>query len=344
MRYSIIKSFFTIFFLLISSVPVYSQFNVILKKIGIEITEEGLEKSAKSGVKTYSRNSVEHAVVNHELKKEIRLRLRNQLEKEGVKSFFEYGTRKIIPKVSKTGVSLIKKQMATSEYTSFLRGKVRNDRSILMVENFKSGYLKSKLVKSQIQKDLDHILSKGPISLTDKELNELLTHPEYFREFVRVKTGSSSGGLNNMQEFFIRLSIRNKDQVKMILENSQIKTKVNKTIRNGGGKHEWLMTKNFEDFLLNPKWNKDGPFLALALTKLVQRTEAVIFKYGGSHLSKVNSGKFHNGLSNVISQCASKEELFISVKKYAKQNLNKESYKDFCILFKEIFGTNSIII
>lgn len=197
-----------------------------------------------------------------------------------------------------------------------------------------SRYLSDKLAKTKISKELDDILAKGPIKLTDKELKDLLEHPEYLRSFYYAKTGSKKG----MQEFFIRLSKGDKNQVKKLLENPQIREKVNRTIRQGGGKHEWLMTKNFEDFLVNPKWGDDGAFLALSLTELVQNTESVLFRYGGKHCG-VNSGTFHNGLAKVIEGCSSKEELFVEVRKYAKEWLTKESYKEFEGIFKTVFET-----
>ncbi len=197
-----------------------------------------------------------------------------------------------------------------------------------------SRILADKLAKTKLNKELREILAKGPIKLSDKELRELLEHPEYLRSFYYAKTGSRQG----MQEFFIRLSKGDKNQVKRLLENSTIREKVNRTIRQGGGKHEWLMTKNFEDFLLNPKWGSDGPFLALAQTRLVQNTESVLFKHGGKHCG-VNSGAFHNGLAKVIEGCSSKEELFVEVRRYAKKWLTPDSYKEFNEIFKAVFET-----
>lgn len=104
------------------------------------------------------------------------------------------------------------------------------------------------------------------------------------------------------------------------------------------------MTKNFKDFLINPKWGEDGPFLALSLTKLVQKTENVLFKTGGGHVSagRANSSAssaFHNGLSDVINKCSSKEEVFVAVKRYAKENLTDDAYKEFVAIFENVFNT-----
>lgn len=78
--------------------------------------------------------------------------------------------------------------------------------------------------------------------------------------------------------------------------------------------------------------------MSLALTKLVQKTENVVFKTGGGHVSagRANSSAsvaFHNGLSEVISKCSSKEEVFVAVKRYAKDNLSENPTK---ILLKSL--------
>lgn len=245
-----------------------------------------------------------------------------KLEKRFLSSKVGIKTNKIYISIGKR-IKNINKEVAKAKEKQLAKKATKESR-----------YLSDKLAKTKISKELGEILAKGPIKLTNKELKELLEHPEYLRSFYFAKTGSKKG----MQEFFIRLSKGDKNQVKQLLENPQIREKVNRTIRQGGGKHEWLMTKNFEDFLLNPKWGNDGPFLALSLTKLVQNTESVLFKYGGKHCG-VNSGTFHNGLAKVIEGCSSKEELFVEVRKYAKEWLTKDSYKEFEDIFKTVFET-----
>lgn len=139
-------------------------------------------------------------------------------------------------------------------------------------------------------------------------------------------------------EFFIRLSMGNKKQVKQLLQVSYIRQYVDRSIRRseGGGVHEWLMTKNFEDFLINPKWRNDGKFLAFALTRFVQTTTSVLFKNGGAH-HKMGSGNFHIELSKIIDRCTSKEELFLEIRKYAKKTLTKEAYDEFRRIFADVF-------
>ncbi|MBQ6084516.1 MAG: hypothetical protein IJK92_09240 [Bacteroidales bacterium] len=199
----------------------------------------------------------------------------------------------------------------------------------------KSGtnYLKRAINKSLLQKEVNEILDKGPIKLSKKNLSALLENPNYLRAYIKTYTGKS----RNFQEFFIRLSMGSKEQVKLLMENETIKQYVDKSIRAGGGYHEWLMVRNYTDFLTNPKWGDDGPYLSIALTRLVQRTNLVLFKTGGGHGS-TGSTIFHNGLAKVIWQCSSKEELLQNIRKYAKEQLTDESYKEFEQIFIKVLS------
>ena len=195
--------------------------------------------------------------------------------------------------------------------------------------------LLQKIRKSKIYKELLEIYSKGPISLTDKELSELLAHPEYFNSFLR-KTGSKSKSIQTKIEFFIRLKKSNPQHVKEILANPVIKEKMAKALRGQGYMHEWLMVKNFEDFLLNPKWGDHGDLLAMILPRLVQKTDNIIFKVGGKH-GATNSTRFHIGLAQVIDKSTSIEELFVNIRRYAKQNLDAASYNEFLQILESLF-------
>ena len=204
-------------------------------------------------------------------------------------------------------------------------------------KSFQSHWLATRLAKTLIKKKLDEIEKKGAIKLTQLEMQQLQEYPkEYIRHFILAKTGNKK----SFQEFFIRLAMGDKNQVKELLSIPEIRQFVDRSIRHSGegGVHEWLMTKNFEDFLTNPKWGDDGHFLALALTELVQKTSRVLFKNGGQH-HMANSGRFHLELAKVIENCSTKEELFIAIHRFAKQWLTNESYQEFCQIFKEVFLT-----
>lgn len=200
---------------------------------------------------------------------------------------------------------------------------------------FRSKYLRDRIKNSKLMKNLNAIKAKGAIKLSEEEIQALLDNPkDNIRAFIKAKTGSK----NNFQEFFIRVAMHDPKVAKKLLDNPEIRRFVDRSIRRseGGGNHEWLMTKNFSDFLTNPKWGEDGPFLALALTRFVQKTEKVTFKMGGSHHHE-NSGEFHNRLSEVIDRCNSAEELFLEIKAFAKKTLEKESYAEFQKAFRAVF-------
>lgn len=211
------------------------------------------------------------------------------------------------------------------------------------VKKYKSWFLSQRLAKTLLQKELDAIKKKGAIKLTATELMQLSENPkEYIRHFILAKTGDKK----NFQEFFIRLAMGDKAQVKQLLDIQEIRKYVDNSIRHysgGGGMHEWLLTSNFQDYLLNPKWGDDGPYLAMALTKLIQKTKAINFKNGFGHpaAGRPNTSAsvaWHNELARRIANCSSKEELFLAVKKYARETLDKGSYEEFRRIFWDVFS------
>ena len=209
-------------------------------------------------------------------------------------------------------------------------------------QKFESLLLKQLIPKTRLYKRLQEIKAKGPITLYPKTIEDFRQNRVRGRDWLKNIIEVHTGNKNNFQEFFIRLAMNDKKLVKEILENRDVREYINARIRSahGGGNHEWLMCKNFMDFLTNEKWGGDGSFLALAITELVQKTARINFKYGGKHGS-TNSGTFHNKLADVIASCDSKEELFVNVRKFAKDHLIEEDYKLFNQTFKEIFSTNS---
>lgn len=196
--------------------------------------------------------------------------------------------------------------------------------------------LLQKIKNSKINKELLDIYAKGAIHLTEKELNAALNNPKYFRVLLKSKCGNK-----NVIEFLIRLKMSNPQYVKQILDNPYLWDYIKKSIR-AGGKHEWLEVHLLEDFLFNPKWGNEGDLLALSLPKFSQTTNSVNFKSGGGHISsgRANSPEsraFHKGLTDVIKNSNSIEELYTNIRRYAKQHLTPEGYNEFLKAFDQMF-------
>lgn len=312
----------------------------VLTKEGIKATnKEMLEGAFKSGAKEISKDYVRNASAKQLVRSAVRKNLLKEIEEKELRSLLRYGMVSAEKQIAHTEKSAVKalaeksaKNVDYSRRVSSLKDKV--------VDKVSKTYLGTKISKTLLHKELQAIMAKGPIVLSEKELNYLLANPKQLRVFIKQYAGDNK----KFQEFFIRLAMGDKKQTELLLDNPDIKIYIKKAIRRSGdgGVHEWLMAKNYKDFLTNPKWGEDGPFMSLALTKLVQKTENVVFKTGGGHVSagRANSSAsvaFHNGLSEVISKCSSKEEVFVAVKRYAKDNLSEKSYKEFVKIFAETF-------
>lgn len=190
----------------------------------------------------------------------------------------------------------------------------------------------------RLENRLATIRSKGKIVLSEKELAWIRKSPKAnLRATIRAKTGERTLGAG-FQEFFVRLADGDKRQVAELLGIPEIRKTVNKAIRGAGGKHEWLMTKNYLDFLTNPKWGGDGAVISLALTELVQDTRSVAFRNGGTHFDKLGSGRFHDGLGKAIDASGSADELLTNVRGYAKKALTDASFAEFDEIFARCFG------
>jgi len=218
------------------------------------------------------------------------------------------------------------------EAISKLGGKIPDAKSVRIAK-------RSKLVNlDRLNNKVVSMRAKGKITLSKKEIEWIKKSPKVnLRAMIKSKTGKKTFG-EGFQEFFIRLSDGDSKQVAQLMDIPEIKKTVNKAIRGGGGVHEWLMTKNYTDFLTNAKWGDDGAVISLALTDLVQDTRSVAFKNGGTHFDKMNSGKFHQGLAKVIDSSNSADDLLKNVKKYAEGALTKESFEGFMEIFERCFS------
>lgn len=181
-------------------------------------------------------------------------------------------------------------------------------------------------ILSSIKKLTDFYLSKPGIRLTEKQLDTIRANPRFLRKLVYDATGKRFN--EGFQEFFIRISKESPEQMKKLWNSPSVKNFIKKNGIRAGGEHEWLMCSNFLDFLTNQKWGKDGPYLANAITELVQHTSNVRFKNGGSHGGEW-SGTFHNILYQKINGCNNASQVFETIRQYAEEVLTQDSYDEF---------------
>ena len=314
----------------------------VLAKEGAETANKVLLTEAfVNGSEEISKDYVRKASAKQLVRSAVRKNLLKEIETKELGSILRYSTMSAKKELANTEKSQVKYLAHAEAKNHNYNQSVSNLRDKIF-DKMSETILSSKIKKTLLYKELTAITAKGSIKLSEKDLQYLLNNPKQLRIFIKQYTGNKKG----FQEFFIRLSMGDKKQVEALLDNPEINRYIKQSIRRSGegSVHEWLMTKNFKDFLLNPKWGEDGPYMALALTRLVQKTENVLFKTGGGHVSRgrinsTESAAFHNGLSKVISKCSSKEEVFVAVKRYAKENLSDEAYKEFQTIFKNVFKT-----
>lgn len=157
-----------------------------------------------------------------------------------------------------------------------------------------------------------------------------------FKQAVVDYTGKSFR--EGFVEFFVRLKNSGREDLIKSIWNSH-KTFIKESGIRAGGVHEWLEAENFVDFLVNPKWGKDGAYLAYMTTKMVQKTGNVAFKNGGAHqvydatrgryVPGPNSKSFHNRLGEKIAECTNKACVFRAVNEHAEKWLVGDAYKEY---------------
>lgn len=316
-----------------------------IKRLSKETAETVIKKNAADAVYNSSKvisKRVMSDVAPNAIKKTFIMQLGKEIGENALKATSKEFAQQIGKKAPKeAGEQFIKRLGTESSQKALERStkKAMEDEAITtsrtVLERHKDLLRKvrlqllDKVRKSKAYKDLLKIYKKGPISLSEKELRELLANPQYFREYLKVK-----GGSKDVVEFFLRLKKGNPDHVRQLLANNYIKDYVSKSLRGKGGMHEWLMRQNFEDFLLNPKWGEDGDLLAFLLPRFTQATQKVRFLKGGGHISSpsidaTNSALFHSKLNEIIHKSNSIEELLMNMRRFAKKNLTPEAFMDF---------------
>ena len=192
----------------------------------------------------------------------------------------------------------------------------------------------------EVNQELKRIQGLGPLKMSKTDIDKLLANPvDYLRTYMRAYVGTPQ--LNKgFQEFFIRLSMTDKNAARQLLENPVLREKLKSAVRGAGGNHEWLMAKNVSEFLTNPVYGKDGPKMFLMLNRFVQDTKSVVFKAGGSHYTGgANSSVFHAKLSDIIASEKSGDVFRLAgkIRMHAKEFLTPESYNDFMKVYRQFF-------
>ncbi len=138
-------------------------------------------------------------------------------------------------------------------------------------------------------------------------------------------------------EFFIRLKKSGREDLIEEIWNSH-KNYIKESGIRAGGVHEWLEAENFVNFLLNPKWGKDGAYLAYTLTKMTQPTTEVLLKNGGAHtvinsagrkIPGPKSGRFHQNLGQKIESCSDAGCIFATLNDFARKTLTTQSFEGY---------------
>lgn len=198
-----------------------------------------------------------------------------------------------------------------------------------------------KIAKSSLKASVDAMKQLPGIRLSTTQLDMIRQTPSYMENLVKEMTGKEFR--DGYLEFFIRLTKSNRDQA-IELWNYSMKVRdyiKNKAIR-PGKTHEWLMCENFMDFLTDPKWRKEGTYLAKALSVLVQKTDDVyiIIEDGTkwTHtMEKFGNGIIHDKIREVVKNSNSAEELLVNLEDMVRKNFPKEVYEKFANALADCF-------
>lgn len=204
------------------------------------------------------------------------------------------------------------------------------------VEAFKESKYAEAIAASKNAKIVEELEQLPKIKMARFREIDVINDRLAFKQAVVDYTGKNFR--EGFVEFFVRLKTSGReDLIKSIWDNH--KNYIKESGIRAGGVHEWLEAEKFVDYLINPKWGKDGTFLACMTTKLVQGTGNVAFKNGGAHhvydsvrgkyVPGPNSKSFHNELGKKIDGCASKECVFRVMNEHAESWLTSKAYKEY---------------
>ena len=198
-----------------------------------------------------------------------------------------------------------------------------------------------KIARSSLKESVDTIRKLPGIRLSTAQLDMIRQTPSSMEKLVKEMTGKEFR--DGYLEFFIRLTKSNADQATELWNYS---TKVRDFIKNNairpGKTHEWLMCENFMDFLTDPKWRKEGTYLAKALSVLVQKTDDVyIILEDGTKwthtMEKFGNGTIHNKIREVVKNSNSAEELLVNLENMVRKDFPEEVYEKFANALADCF-------
>ena len=187
--------------------PSFSQVGSVIKKVGKSVAKESIEKSTRTEVKNIGKDAMEHAVVKQAVKKNIREQMINRMEKEGIESFFEYGNKKVVKKISHTRFSPAKNRMNQSDYKKYLNNSKTKKRNAISEISKKSNIGLYQNVKIIARKEGDEAFKY----LANK-------HPELYNLIRKEMMGKGGPFENSYWNKFI-CEIGDKDE--LIIRNAR---------------------------------------------------------------------------------------------------------------------------
>lgn len=122
MKINLLKIFVGNILMCFICLPVYPQLGSVAKTLGKSVVKKSVKQSVKAETKVVGHHAVADAVAKQMVKRGLREQLTQRLGKEGFKSFFEYGNKRLVSKAAKTRSSVVTQKMSHSNYKSLLKG------------------------------------------------------------------------------------------------------------------------------------------------------------------------------------------------------------------------------
>lgn len=99
MKINLLKIFVGNILMCFICLPVYPQLGSVAKTLGKSVVKKSVKQSVKAETKVVGHHAVADAVAKQMVKRGLREQLTQRLGKEGFKSFFEYGNKRLVSKL-----------------------------------------------------------------------------------------------------------------------------------------------------------------------------------------------------------------------------------------------------